>query len=150
MTHSHTPTKCKKVLLSSIFRFNVTVFNFDSRTLATSRIFWSKINIFLIYVPKDSPCSCDYFHTNFLVVGSHLRRRNPENIRKNANSHICVVASSITSALWIIYHLKELDLMCDNFGRLSAATTWWRSGAKWAKNLKWLWFDREFSESIVD
>ena len=90
MTHSHTPVKCKKVLSSSIFRFNVTVFNFDSRTLATSRIFWSKINIFLIYVPKDSPCSCDHFHTNFLVVGSHLRRRNPEKYqKKRKQSDLC-------------------------------------------------------------
>jgi len=90
MTHSHTPAKYKKVLLSSIFRFNVTVFNFDRRTLATSTIFRSKINIFLIYVPKDSPCSCDYFHTNFLVVGSHLRRRNPEkHQKKRKQSHLC-------------------------------------------------------------
>jgi len=41
----------------------------------------------------------------------------------------------MTSALWVIHHLKALGLKCANFGRLSAATTWWRSRAKWTKTL---------------
>ena len=94
------------------------------------RIFWSKINIFLIYVPKDSSCSCDHFHTKILVVGGHLRRRNLKNNRKNAISHICFVTSSMTSALWVIHHMKALNLNFDNFSRLSAVTTWWRYRAK--------------------
>ena len=32
-------------------------------------IFWSKIRIFLIYVLKDSPHSCDHFHVKIMVVG---------------------------------------------------------------------------------
>ena len=42
----------------------------------------------------------------------------------------------MTSALWVIYHLKALDLKFDIPGRLSSATTWWRSRANWTKTLK--------------
>ena len=104
--------------------------------MATSRNFRSKINIFLIYVSKDSPCPCDHFHTKLFVVGWHLRRRNPKKHPKNAISVICFVASSMTSALGVIYHLKALDLNFDIPGRLSSATTWWRSRANWTKTLK--------------
>ena len=67
-----------------------------------------KSTFFKFDVLKDSPCCCDDFHTKLLVVGGHLRRRN----RKNAIHHICFVTSSITSALWVIHHLKALDLNC--------------------------------------
>ena len=40
--------------------------------------FGRKSTFFLIYVSKDSPCSCDHFHTKLLVVGDHLRRRPPK------------------------------------------------------------------------
>ena len=92
---------------------------------------------FNAYVPKDSPCSCDHFHNKILVVGGHLRRRNLKKQPKKAISHTCFVTSSMTSALWAIYHLKALNLNIDNIGRLSAATTWCRSRAKWTKTWKW-------------
>ena len=93
-------------------------------------------HFFLIYRPKDSPYSCDHFHIRPLVVGGHLRRRNPRKQQKNAINYICFVTSSMTSALWVIYHLKALDLNFDIPGRLSSATTWWRSRANWTKTLK--------------
>ena len=37
--------------------------------MAIMIIFWSKIRIFLIYVLKDSPHSCDHFHVKIMVVG---------------------------------------------------------------------------------
>ena len=53
--------------------------------------FGRKSTFFLIYGPKDSPCSCDHFHTKLLVVGGHLRRRNPKKQPKNAINYICFV-----------------------------------------------------------
>ena len=108
--------------------------------------FGRKSTFFLIYVSKDSPCSCDHFHTKLLVVGWRLRRRNPRKQQKNAIIYICFVTSSMTLALWVIHNLKVLDLKVQDFGRLSAAIKWWRSGAKWTKNWKLLksatkWFN---------
>ena len=36
--------------------------------LASSIIFWSKIDTFKIFVLKDPPCSCDHFHVKIMVV----------------------------------------------------------------------------------
>ena len=96
--------------------------------------FWSKINTFLFNSPNDSPCFCHHFHTRPLVVGDHLRRRNPRKQQRNAINYICFVTSSMTSALWVVHHLNSVDMKFQDFGRLSAAITWWRSGMN--KNLK--------------
>ena len=93
-------------------------------------------HFFLINSPKDSPCSCHHFHHRPLVVGGHLRRRNQRKQQKNAINYICFVTSSMTSALWVIHHPKALDLKFQDFGRLSAAITWWRSGSNWTKPWK--------------
>ena len=51
-----------------------------------------KSRFFQNYGPKDSSYSCYHFHTKFLVVGGHLRRRNPKKRPKNATNYICFVS----------------------------------------------------------
>ena len=74
--------------------------------MATSRFFGRKSTFFLIYVSKDSPCSCDHFNTKLLVVGHHLRRRNPQkHPKKRKSSHrFCDVI--------IIYLVVSKDRKC--------------------------------------
>ena len=85
------------------------------KTMATSRIFWSKINIFFIYVHKDSPCSCD--HTKLMVVGGRLHRRNLEKqLKKRNQSHLfCDVIDDVSP---MSHASSESDLNFDNLGRL--------------------------------
>ena len=73
--------------------------------MATSRIFRSKINIFVIYVSKDSPCSCDHFHTKLFVVGWHLRRRNPKKHPKKRNQ--CHLFCGVINDVSLMSHISS-------------------------------------------
>ena len=86
------------VILSKLGNFLPTWSFLINLIMATSRIFWAKINIFLIYIPKDSPCSCDHFHTKLFVVGGRLRRRNRRKLPKKRNqSHLfCDVINDVS------------------------------------------------------
>ena len=53
--------------------------------MAIMIIFWSKIRIFLIYVLKDSPHSCDHFHVKIMVVGGCCVEGNNEKMFKKLN-----------------------------------------------------------------
>ena len=67
-------------------RLLIIEFNLDQTSLNRSNdpnkekwrlreFFGRKSTFFLICVSKDSPCSCDHFHTKLFVVGGRLRRR---------------------------------------------------------------------------
>ena len=59
--------------------------------------FGRKPTFFLICVSKDSPCSCDHFHTKLFVVGGRLRRRNRRKQPKRNQSHlICDVINDVS------------------------------------------------------
>ena len=98
--------------------------------LATSRIFWSKSDIFSDLCIKRSAWLLRSFpYKNF---GRRLRLRRWEKGKsssKNPINYNYLVTSSMTSPSWIIPHMKALDLKFCIASRLSLATTWWRSRA---------------------
>ena len=67
--------------------------------------FGRKSTFFLIYVSKDSPCSCDHFHTKLLVVGWHLRRRNPKKHPKKRNQ--CHLFCGVINDVSLMSHISS-------------------------------------------
>ena len=97
------------------------------------REFFGRKSTFLIYGPKDSPCSCD----QLLVVGGHLRKTTEKcnklhlfcdviNVTHPYESYIIIMSHT---SLWVIhpyesYIMKALDLRFQDFGRLSVMVSY--------------------------
>ena len=93
----------------------------------TSRFFWSKSNIFLIYVSTDPHNSCDHFRIKISVVGWSCVGGEREKLTKKCNKlQLFSDDTSMTSLSLIIPHMKALDLKFCIVSRLSLSTTWWR------------------------
>ena len=94
MVLSHISTSQKFIPNARILKFYRVLLAmcyhiFKFLEMATSRIFWSKINIFLNLCTKRFFMSLRSFSYQIMVVGDRLRRRNPKNIRKKRNnSHL--------------------------------------------------------------
>ena len=76
-----------------------------SHIMATSRIFWSKINIFSSCILKDSPFSCDHFDGKVVVKGWPEAEKSWKKTPKISINYNSIVTSSMTSSLWVIRYV---------------------------------------------